>query len=54
MIKVEHLYWEGNRTADYLAGHGIGYLLVFIIFLLVILFCRCTFCMTCLEFLILV
>ncbi|CAN1226987.1 hypothetical protein LINGRAPRIM_LOCUS1130 [Linum grandiflorum] len=28
----------------------IVYLLVFIIFMLVILLCRCTFCMTCLGF----
>ncbi|CAN0913812.1 hypothetical protein LINGRAHAP2_LOCUS28168 [Linum grandiflorum] len=28
----------------------IVYQLVFVLFLLVILLCRCTFCMTCLEF----
>ncbi|CAN0913712.1 hypothetical protein LINGRAHAP2_LOCUS28097, partial [Linum grandiflorum] len=22
LVKVEYLYWEGNRTADYLASHG--------------------------------
>ncbi|CAN0915555.1 Putative ribonuclease H protein At1g65750 [Linum grandiflorum] len=51
LIKVEYIYREGNRTADFLAGLVIVYHLIFLILILVILLCLYICCMTYLGFL---